>query len=289
MKRKTLKQLPCALPIKVTKTVDNIIVSETPSVPAMMDDSDESSYDCTVSNRFDILKIPMDTIPAVLIKRKDPPPPPIIIMDSRANVEKHLKPNKGFALVNLRNGTKVLPTNAEQHKAMITLMAGRIKFYSFGPSESKLKRFVLYGLNTHDLADIQKDLEQYGIKPERITPMRVRKARYADHQTYLVYYKHDSPINLATVTQAKYILNTKVSWANYKINGDGTPVCGRCSNYGHSANYCNLDPRCGVCAGQHTPTNCQLIQAKHAAGSKKNPREPPQMRKLRWKSHGKVQ
>lgn len=35
-----------------------------------------------------------------------------------------------------------------------------------------------------------------------------------------------------------------------------TPQCHRCQNYGHTKNYCTLDPRCVKCGGNHQHQHC---------------------------------
>lgn len=224
-----------------------------------------TSYGCTTNNRFDILKIPIAETSTLRLQTTNTKPPSITVHKNRAEVELLLKDLSGFVLSNLKYGTRIFPNDIGHHKAIIELLEGirpTVEFFSQAPPEKKMKRFVLYGLNTHDISDIMSDLDKYGVQPEKIVPMKVKKARYHDHQTYLVYYKFNSNITLDIVQQAKYVRHTKVSWANYIINGDGATVCGRCSNYGHSASYCNLSPRCGVCAGHHSTSNCELIQKR---------------------------
>lgn len=237
----------------------------------------ETSYGCSTSNRFEILKIPIRE--PTIFKGNKPtikPPSPITIIGDIINVRAFMKKHNHdkFVLENLKSPrddpnlrrTKVFCNDHKQFELLVKQLEDcNIQFFHYGLQTEKLKRFVLYGLNQHPIVDIMDELEKYGIRPHLIKEMRVKKARYIDHCNYLVYYENNSGVTLNVLRQASYILSQKVYWNNYINNGDGVTLCRRCFRFGHSTSNCNLSPRCGVCAGYHPTYNCEHILGKRAA------------------------
>lgn len=201
--------------------------------------------------------------PLLLLNQKN-------VKENRKTVEALLNKwgHTNYVLVNLANGTRIRAANQSQQLDIIKqLKKSNKEFYSHPPSDVKMKRFVLYGLNSdHSNEMITADLDKYGVKPEKVARMTIKKQRYTDQATILVYYNHKSQIDLSILKQASFICKNEVKWANYVTNGDGVTICDRCFNFGHSDYHCNLDPRCGFCSGPHPSSQCPLLLAKRSAG-----------------------
>lgn len=157
----------------------------------------------------------------------------------------------------------MLPATITDHKAMIEALQNHQHFTRTLPGEG-LKRFMVYGLGSNDYDQIKPDLSKYGINAVKIAQKVPRNPRYHDHCNYVVYVKADDSITLDMIKQARYLCHTAVTWANFIVNGDGVNKCGRCQRFNHSADYCNMAPRCGVCGGFHLTSNCELLAEKRA-------------------------
>ena len=235
----------------------------------LMDSSDtniQQRYSCETSNRFEMLPIiiPESTILSAP-KKSVSKPQKIFVKQNRTEVLKLLVGQKDFVLENVFGGTNILPSTYSQQKALMKLLDDKKAAYrSRPPPGEKMKRFVLYGLNSDNYDQIEEDLLKYKIKAEKIIKIQVKKPRYFDHCNYIIYIKPDTRITLSVLQQAKFICHTQVRWANYIVNGDGVTKCSNCQQFGHPADYCSLQSRCGICAAFHKTSNCELLLQKRA-------------------------
>lgn len=233
-------------------------------------DSEINRYNCETSNRFDILPVVIPE-PTILCAPKKPnmKPQKIFLNKNRPEVLSLLVDQKNYVLENVYGGTNIIPSTYEQQKALMKLLDDKKEEYRSRPSPGeKLKRFVLYGLNSDNYELIEGDLIKYGIKAEKIVQIKVKNPRYFDHCNYIVYVKPDSRLTLSTMQQAKYICHTQVRWANYIVNGDGVTKCSNCQQFGHPADYCKLKSRCGICAAFHRTADCELLLERRAKNLK---------------------
>lgn len=244
---------------------------ESNSVPDKdMDTGDpdpDMQYDVPTTNRFQILRIPIPDSKVYNVKKSTEveKPPEIVIPFAPMTIVRPLIPaHHHYGIKNLNDGIHLYCNTVKQHKEMMDIFDKADVYLFTHPYKSdKSKRFVLYGLNTYPEDLIIKDLEEYGIKPTKVTNMTVKKQRYVDHATYLVYYPMDSQITLDIVKKAYVIRNTIVHWKHYAANGDGITTCSNCSQLGHSG-HCTLPPKCGICSGAHVMSNCELLLNKRA-------------------------
>lgn len=238
--------------------------------PPPPDDNMEQGepYACPTSNRFAILAIEKPPLSVLKIRKTVPKaPPPIFVPEIRSKVDKLLK-NFNFndyVLENVREGTNIHVNTTAQHKSLLdSLLEDNIQYSSRPPPGVNYKRFVVFGLNSSDEENIIPDLASYGITAAKTRIIKVKRPRYDDHCNFVVYINQSENISLNIISQAQYISKSKVRWADFIVNGDGTSKCSRCQRFGHPGDYCNLPPRCGVCAGYHLTLNCELIAMKRA-------------------------
>lgn len=237
--------------------------------PATNGTEDEPmQYSCETSNRFAILPI-APTLSPVLRPPKSPDaiPPKIFVASPKQVVLQLLTTQSNFMLENVEGGTNILPCSMQHYTHLLQFVREKgAKGFTRPPKDQRMKRFVLYGLNSDDHNQIVPELAKYGVKAEKVQQIIVKRPRYHDHCNYIVYVKPETNITLTTIQQVRYICSTHVSWANYIINGDGLSKCSNCQRFNHSGDYCNLDPVCGVCAESHRTAVCPLLLAKRAAG-----------------------
>lgn len=231
-------------------------------------DDEPMQYSCETSNRFAILSIAPTQSPVLRApKNLNITPPKIFIQSSKPVVLKLLATQSNFMLENVADGTNILPCSIQHHKdLLIFLKEKNAKIFTRPSKDQRMKRFVLYGLNSIDYDQIISELAKYGVQAERVHQITVKRPRYHDHCNYIVYVKPETNITLSSIQQVRYLCNTHVSWANYIINGDGLSKCSNCQRFNHSGDYCTLDPVCAVCAQPHRTVNCELLLAKRAAG-----------------------
>lgn len=234
-----------------------------------MDNENSTEITIPTYNRFEILRIPIPK-PTVYKAQKPQSKPPAIIIREPLSKVKPLLPNEHYGVQNNNNGFRLLCNDIDQHKRFMELLTmKRVQLYTHPYASDKTIRYVLYGLNTYTIEELSAELLRYGLQPKAIKKMTVKTPRYDDHATYLVYFSIDSGVTLSVIKQARVIMNTIVKWAHYKPNGDGITVCSHCSGLGHSASFCNLSPKCGVCSGAHTTANCEHILNKRAYNREK--------------------
>lgn len=239
--------------------------------PAGMDATDVNMvYGCEVSNRFAILPVKITESPILRPQKKySDVPPKIFVPKTRPEVIKILANHKNFILENCSGGTNILPSSIQHHKTIMDfLFETKIEYSSRAPPGARFRRYVLYGLNSTDYDSVASELLQYGVKVERVTQIAVKHPRYHDHTNYVVYIDPATGINLDTLKQIKYLCCQTIKWAAYIINGDGLTKCSRCQELDHPGSHCNMNPRCGVCAGHHLTSVCEFLLTKRA--NKKN-------------------
>lgn len=241
-------------------------------------------------SRFAIRKIFFDkpkTAPLAPSNEKQaakPVPPPLVVPhndDSSITkldlIKKELvnKLNRGDYLIrNNKFTTQIKATNeAARETIKVLLSKNKLGFYSYSKDGPKLKKFVLYGLNTETTTDIMSDLQEYGLHPIEIKAMHIRNPRYHDHNNYLVYFDKEDNISLDMVRQAKYICNTKVSWNHYRSPPEKCIQCQKCFRYNHVADNCNMPLACYLCAENHTAEKCPLAKQKKEMQADKIPEE----------------
>lgn len=280
MKRKVFSNNPLYGEAKKTKgsvtavEVNNVgdmspPTTKPPDQQQQMDHDDNQIINCETKNRFsvflinkpesDILRIPPD--------KKPKTPPKIFVLANKNHTQGLLTqiPTTEYALESVFEGTNILVNDMKQHAALIARFEKEdVKFSTRPPPEGNVKRFVVYGLNSSDEGQIITDLAQYNVTADKVRVIRVKKPRYEDHCNFVVYIKRSERIDLNTLKQVQYLCHTKVKWAYYIANGDGISKCSRCQRFGHPGDFCNLPPRCGICAGHHLTMNCELLALKRA-------------------------
>lgn len=205
------------------------------------------------------------------LKAKNAPPP--IVIPHNGEQEKQQKLLEGnllnrlkrgvYLISHLRTATSIKATNLETRSLIEKFLnENNIGYYSYANDPPKLKKYVLYGLNTQPIADIIADLRDYGLIPVDIKMMKIRNPRYYDHQNYIVYFDAVDRVTLDMLTQARYICNTKVTWGHFRSPENKCTQCQNCFRYNHIALNCKMHPVCYLCAGTHGAEKCPLIIEK---------------------------
>ena len=136
-------------------------------------------------------------------------------------------------------------------------------FHTYSSQEPQLK-YVIYGLPTMEIADLEKELQVENIRPEKIVKMRMKQRGHEqdDDQNYLLYFKKDGGQKgnfLACLREVKNIGGFKVKFAVYKTKQNGPSQCSKCLQFGHGQRGCNKPQICLRCSEQHDYKNCPYI------------------------------
>lgn len=193
-------------------------------------------------------------------------PPPLCVFNIKINdlVENFkaiIDPND----VNIRmtqHGTKVFVNSPENFtKLKDHFTKTKVNFYTHTLPGSRTTKFVIYGLlSTIEITTIYSSLAFHGLFPVNVKKLSVKKQRYDNQATFLVYFKQTDKVSLAKLQQIKAIDNLIVSFRHYSRNFVGPTQCTKCLHYGHGKQNCNLIPRCIRCAGNHASSACTLVE-----------------------------
>lgn len=226
------------------------------------------TYNVPTNNRFAILPIPIPEASTLRVPVNPKPrkPPAFHVFEPVNTIRTRLAGNPNIVIQNRRNCLNVIPNTVEEHKTLYTkFKLWQWKFHTQAPEPVSAKKFVLHDLNTFPVEDIMEDLNAYGLQPDLITTIPVKRPRYPDQAVYVVHYDKSKNMTLELIRQAKYIQRTVARWEHYVQNGDGIIICSRCSCPGHSATFCNRPVKCKVCSDPHLTNECPLIVAKRHA------------------------
>lgn len=197
------------------------------------------------------------------IKLKIPP----IYLHEAGNYNEVLNDIKAITLSDFTTVTKgkllrVNTTTVEDYRNLTKFYnQSSVKFHTFkNPEENNLSVMI---------RNIPISLTEIEIKSELL------KLKYPILKVARLYNKQKVPIPICAVdlektTKAKEIFQLEklnyciVTVEPRRINKD-IAQCKRCQRFGHTKNYCQLEPRCVKCTGTHLYTNCP-----------KKPEQPPQ-------------
>jgi hypothetical protein len=136
-------------------------------------------------------------------------------------------------------------------------------FHTYSSQEPQLK-YVIYGLPTMEIEDLEKELQVENIRPDKIVKMRMKQRGHEqdDDQNYLLYFNKDGGQKgnfLTCLREVKNIGGFKVRFAAYKTKQSGPSQCSKCLQFGHGQRGCNKPQICLRCSEQHDYKNCPYI------------------------------
>ena len=229
-------------------------------------------------NRFEIRKL-------VFVLPKEPTmttqrnrvgnPPPIIVPHTTADHPTPLKitltkalPNAAFVVKNRNFVTQILANDFKVYPLILReLEKQKIEYYEYPIPEKKIRKYVLYGLNSSETSDeITTDLKKYGLQPEEVKPMNLNRPKFVGHSNFIVSFDTADRVTLKMLEGVKYICHSVVRWAHYTPPRSDIVQCKNCTRIGHRAHGCHLKTVCMFCAKNHIYTKCPLIKQKEQLG-----------------------
>jgi len=202
---------------------------------------------------------------------KHKPPPIVISRGSAAEIRRYaneVNNQPRSFLINIKKdkqGTKTVTTESwnDYQKFIDKLKIKKLCFHTYSTEEPQLK-FVLYGLPTMELEELEKALKAEKVSPVKIVKMTMKQRRHSDDQNYLLYFKGNNQEGeqanlMKTLENIKSVDGFKVKWDKYKNKRSGPSQCSNCLQFGHGQRGCNRLPTCFTCSEQHDSKTCPHI------------------------------
>ena len=194
-----------------------------------------------------------------------PKPPPMNIRGKTfAQVQQSLAATnvskENYQTKLLEKEVRVFASNDEDYKKIFEkLREENAKFYTHQTREQQTTKFVLHGLYKMTESELQKKLEEAGIKPSSVKILTIRQQKYSDHCVYLLHFPKVLKVKISKLREIKAIDQVIVRWEYYKNKRNGPIQCGRCMQFGHGKQSCFLDPVCMRCGNGHETKDCDLL------------------------------
>lgn len=240
-------------------------------------DMSQGSTHTTTHNRFEILGIDNSTRKRKAAKQTSrnernntsathAKVPPIIVTCKKQNITsiKLICNNAKYIYETISIGIKIKTSDKAEHEACTnTLKIHNIEFYTHELRDKKIFKVVLYGLPKIECAEIENQLNEYGIKPSAITELKTRVSN--EHSTLYIIHFDKSNITLGQLKNIKSLSQVVVAWKPFKPKYKGPTQCLNCGMYGHGARNCNRTHKCLQCGEiNHSTENCTLNNIKDA-------------------------
>lgn len=284
----SLKRTPSDDDVNRRRTAKKHQTSNTPRIDANKLPAEASAglptsqYETSIlaNNTFSTLKDGETGVPPVTNKQKkriaavpsmaDPERkekcPPIYIQGDPPGLRQTLRERiaKGTLKCSLRlcsDGLKVLADSKPQfYRVLDILKMGKHEYFTHDIPGDKPLKVVLRGLEDMDIKNVEKELENCGLKVTNLYKIARRDTtrKYRD-QLYLVHIERNS-ITLKELKTIRIINYTQVEWQRYRPVHREVTQCMNCCGFGHGTRNCFMAPRCAKCGGDdHNIEGCMRV------------------------------
>jgi hypothetical protein len=138
-----------------------------------------------------------------------------------------------------------------------TLRIRKVPHFTHQVDSAKPTRIGLLGLPNMPVEEIKEALNEHGIIPDDIKPMKIWVAKLLEHNNFILYFAKGT-ITTDKLRDIKAINNVIVRWTYYDAKRHGPTQCRRCQEWGHGSSHCHLEPACVKCAGKHETFACNV-------------------------------
>jgi hypothetical protein len=246
--------------------------TQTPAVSVGNNETPEQTPAVSVGNNETPEQTPAVSVGNNKTSQQKIKPPPIHITTGSAgeirNMAKEINNQPRSIVIDMKKNnarTKVVTMDNwnDYNKFIEVLKSKQHHFHTYSSEEPQLK-YVMYGLPTMELVEVEKELLAENITPAKIAKMTMRQKRHEndDDQNYLLYFKKESGQNgdfLDSLRKVKIVGGFKIRFAVYKNKQKGPSQCSKCLQFGHGQRGCNNPHTCFRCSEQHDSKNCPYI------------------------------
>jgi len=122
-------------------------------------------------------------------------------------------------------GTSIyVQDKSEFSKFKEVLISRNWQFYTYSPSDEKLAKFVLYGLQSITVDDLRNELQHHKINPVDIKPMLMKNQRFDSETLFLLSFKKGE-VSLNELRKTKALFQIIIRWDHYTRKQQGPVQC----------------------------------------------------------------
>jgi len=174
-----------------------------------------------------------------------------VIEDIKTNIQNE------FVTAVKGNNLKISLTDIDDFRKLTRFYEdSEVKFHTFKAAQDKKLEVVFRNVPTSLTEDeIKSELLLYNLPVCKVVRM-LNKNKVA---IPLCIVELENSENAVEVFNINNLCHALVS-VEAKRKPKDVPQCTRCQRYGHTKNFCHLDPRCVRCTGQHHFSQCPLAK-----------------------------
>jgi len=195
-------------------------------------------------------------------KRK---PPPVILSNAEdySEVKRTLEAQKVRFTANLMNNNqiKINVDNEHEHRDLTkTMNAANWQWHTYENKQTRPIRIMVRNLHPScKPEEIKTELTNRGFQildvVNKIQKRKDNNNKYTVTALPLFMLTFANTEEVKKIYDIQHICNLKVKIEALKSN-KLIPQCKRCQRYGHTQRFCQRDPNCVKCAGQHLTAEC---------------------------------
>jgi hypothetical protein len=213
-----------------------------------------------IQNKFSVLPIDEPaTSNDVLKEEKQTRPPPIHLQCDMnyKNLQQELIKlvgQSGFSCTSTHRGVTIYPSTPADYRAIVRALRDcGAPFHTYQLPQDKAYRIVIRGLHSSvPTEDISQELTERGYSVRNVVNVISREKI----KLPLFFVDLEPNANNKHVFEITSMINSRIKIEEPHQRRQ-LVQCKLCQNYGHSKNYCNLQPRCVRCGEAHNSTDCK--------------------------------
>jgi hypothetical protein len=220
--------------------------------------STENRYKTTLSNRFEPLAND-DVCDENDVSSRPVRVPPVFLHDAnnyQALVhDLNLILKSEYFTENKGKSIKINTSTPEDFRALTSHFDKiNVQYHSFCPPDSK------------QLSVVMRNIPVSLTDEEILTELKHQN--YPAYKVTRLYNKDKQPIPICTIDLENSDTGTEIFGLEFMFHSKikiepkrkpkSIPQCTRCQRYGHTKNYCKLNPRCVKCTGDHHFSQCSI-------------------------------
>ncbi|GFV53985.1 nucleic-acid-binding protein from transposon X-element [Trichonephila clavipes] len=234
----------------------------------------ESNFKINLNNAFSALDItetdePIETqvltnkSPVTTPSKTNPTqppklPPPIMLLitdDLRLHTKTLTSKMPTLRIKAAGNYVKLYTDTQPQHDTLKQLLTElKYPFYSFTPKHERPIKVVIKGLpRTTKTAEIQSDLLDLGYTINKVTQLTGNITKQLLSVFTISLPRNDFNLNIFNLKTLGYLSITVEGFESR-----GVIQCFQCNQFNHTAEHCNLTPKCLKCGDKHQTRDCQI-------------------------------
>lgn len=195
---------------------------------------------------------------------KEKKPPPVVISNctNYQEIKNRLKNKNLQYSATLMNNNQIkinVNSGTEYRELTKTINETQQQWHTYENKQERPIRIMVRNLHpTCDTEEIKAELEQKGFK---ILSVENKLKRIKEDNQYkyiklpLFMLTFDRTEDIKKIHGIQYLAKMKITTEMYKT-GKLIPQCKKCQSYGHTQKFCQRNPVCIKCAGNHLSTTC---------------------------------